>query len=542
MKSAFVCCGIFLSALGMPTAAQTVPDAGSLQQQIERQRPQVIPGVQLPDTQPAPTVPTKGPLLIVRQFRFAGNTLISTEQLSTTVARFLDQPLDFTRLQLAAAAVADAYREAGWVVRAYLPEQDIQDGLVKIQIVEAVFGKVQHEGAPTRRVSPTQIDQIFSAHQKPGEFANAYALDRALLLSDDLPGVSVTGSMVAGANEGETDLVLTSANEPLALGEVATDNFGARSTGSDRLTATMDLRSPLGQGDLFSSNLIHTRGNKYMRIVYTAPLGGKGWRVGANASQLNYTLIGADFASLMAKGSSTSTGLESSYPMVRSRQGNLYIDLRYTQSQFENQSLGSISSRYTIKATSIGLSGNRFDQWGGGGITSANVIWHSGQRHNDLSNDMDHFNKLTYGLSRQQAVSPSVSFHAAIAGQTSGSTLDSSEKFYLGGANGVRAYPANEGAGSSGLTSNLELRWKLEDSVSLAAFYDFGRVNNGDGSASYSLKGTGLWLGLQSHTGAYLKAIWARRLGENPNPTWTGLDQDGSLDRDRWWLSAKLPF
>jgi hypothetical protein len=39
-----------------------------------------------------------------------------------------------------------------------------------------------------------------------------------------------------------------------------------------------------------------------------------------------------------------------------------------------------------------------------------------------------------------------------------------------------------------------------------------------------------------------LQAIWARRLGENPNPSASGLDQDGTLDKDRWWLSAKLPF
>jgi hemolysin activation/secretion protein len=271
-------------------------------------------------------------------------------------------------------------------------------------------------------------------------------------------------------------------------------------------------------------------------------MGGRGWRIGANASQLRYTLVGADFAALKAEGASTNSGLEASYPLVRSRQGNLYLDLRYNQSRFDNQSLGSVSSYYKIKAASVGLNGNRFDQWGGGGITNANMVWHSGQRNNDLLNTMDHFSKLAFGLSRQQVVSPSVSFHAAMAGQTSSSTLDSSEKFYLGGANGVRAYPANEGAGNSGLTTSLEVRWKLEDNVSLAAFYDFGRVNNSDGSASYSLKGSGLWLGLQSHAGAYLKAIWARRLGENPNPNSTGLDQDGTLDKDRWWLSAQLPF
>jgi hemolysin activation/secretion protein len=528
----------------MISAAQTVPDAGTLQQQIERQRPQVAPGT--PDsetrTPPAPMAASAGPLVTVRQFRFAGNTLLSAGQLSQAIAKFLNRPLDFAQLQLAASTIADTYREAGWVVRAYLPQQDIQDGTVVIQIVEARFGQVQFEGTPARRIAPQKIEQIFAAHQKPGEFANAYALDRALLLTNDLPGISVTGSLVAGSHEGETDLVLSSADEPLMAGEVATDNFGARSTGSDRETANLELRSPLGVGDLLSSNLIHSRGNDYQRVVYTVPVGGKGWRVGINTSHLSYSLVGADFVALNAHGTSTSTGLEGSYPLVRSRQGNLYLDLRYTQSRFDNQSLGSVSSYYSVKAASIGLNGNRFDQWGGGGITNSNLAWHSGHHNDDLRGTMDHFSKLIYGLTRQQTVSPSVSFHAALSGQTSNNTLDSSEKFYLGGPSGVRAYPANEGAGSSGLTSNLELCWKLDDSVSLAAFYDFGRINNSDGSPSYSLKGTGLWLGLQSHTGAYLKAIWARRLGENPNPSSTGLDQDGSLYQDRWWLSANLPF
>ena len=544
MKSAPVCCGIFLSALGMSAAGQTVPDAGALQQQIERQRPQAVPGVISSEklAAPAPKVSTTGPLITVSQFRFIGNKLINAEQLSAVLASFLNQPLDFKQLQFAAVAVANAYRDAGWVVRAYLPQQDVQDGVVAIQIVEAVFGKVQHEGAPARRISNAQVDRIFADHQKSGEFANAYALDRALLLTDDLPGISVSGSLTAGATEGETDLLLASVDEPMVLGEVATDNFGARSTGSDRLTATLERRSPLNLGDQLTSNMIRSRGNDYLRIAYTLPIGGRGWRVSASASLLSYSLVGAEFSALKAQGTSGTSGLEASYPLIRSRQGNLYADFRYSQSRFDNQSLGSVSSYYSINAGSVGLNGNRFDQWGGGGITSANLNWQSGQRKNEITNTMDRFSKLVFGLSRQQAVSPSVSFHAALAGQTSNSTLDSSEKFYLGGANGVRAYPANEGAGNSGLTTSLEVRWRLEDSVSLAAFYDFGRISNSDGSASYNLKGTGVWLGLQSHAGAYLKAIWAHRLGENPNPTSAGLDQDGSLDKDRWWLSAQLPF
>jgi hypothetical protein len=38
------------------------------------------------------------------------------------------------------------------------------------------------------------------------------------------------------------------------------------------------------------------------------------------------------------------------------------------------------------------------------------------------------------------------------------------------------------------------------------------------------------------------KAVWSRRIGENPNPTNAGNDQDGSLNTDRVWLSLSQQF
>ena len=89
----------------------------------------------------------------MRRFTFAGNTLLPSAQLEPLVAGFLDRPLSFAELQLAPAAIANQYREAGWIVRAYLPGQQIIDGVVTIQVVEAVFGGAQIEGPPPRRVS-----------------------------------------------------------------------------------------------------------------------------------------------------------------------------------------------------------------------------------------------------------------------------------------------------------------------------------------------------------------------------------------------------
>ncbi len=59
---------------------------------------------------------------------------------------------------------------------------------------------------------------------------------------------------------------------------------------------------------------------------------------------------------------------------------------------------------------------------------------------------------------------------------------------------------------------------------------------------TYSLQGAGLALAWQSSAGLNVKATLARRIGNNPNPTATGNDQDGSLTQNRFWLTASWTF
>jgi hemolysin activation/secretion protein len=129
--------------------------------------------------------------------------------------------------------------------------------------------------------------------------------------------------------------------------------------------------------------------------------------------------------------------------------------------------------------------------------------------------------------------------------------MDSSEKFYLGGPVGVRAYPNNEGGGSEGQLMTLELRQNLPKDLVLTAFYDHGHVtvnksNDFAGAANpneMTYKGAGLQLAWYGPKNINLKAIWSRRMGDNPYPVEiTGNDQDGTKKLDRYWLSASIPF
>lgn len=548
---AVVVCTPLASAL-----AQTAPDAGALQRQIESEQKPALPPSAIPikPAEPAELKSTPGIKVTVTAFRFAGNTLLSSEALAPVVVEYLDRPLDFSDLQQAAAAVATAYRKAGWIVRTYLPKQDVSEGVVTIQVVEAVFGGALLEGAPPVRVEAQRLLSAIDVAQPKSAPINANKLDRSLLILDDLPGVMVSGSLKKGQGENETDLVLMTNDEPFINAEVGVDNTGSRATGEGRSTGALYLNSPLGVGDQAIVNVIHSRGNDYGRLAYSIPVGNAGWRTGVNVSHLQYDLVASDFKGLEANGKSTSYGLDASYPLIRSRLQNLYLGLNYAHKRFDNEANQATTSHYDIDNYSLSLNGNQYDKLGGSGANAVGLVLSHGSV--DLGNvDLAEnasleggFTKLNYYLNRQQLISERISAFVGFTGQAANENLDSAEKFYLGGANGVRAYPANEGGGADGQLVNLELRGRLPQNLVLTGFYDWGyvRINHHNTSNtnpnSYILKGAGLALAWRAYEGLNLQTTWARRIGDNPNPTATGTDQDGSLDKNRWWITASFSF
>jgi hemolysin activation/secretion protein len=116
--------------------------------------------------------------------------------------------------------------------------------------------------------------------------------------------------------------------------------------------------------------------------------------------------------------------------------------------------------------------------------------------------------------------------------------------------NGVRAYPTGEGSGSDGQLVQLELRHNLDNGINLTGFYDWGMVWQyhdtmfpgapKDNDLIY--RGFGASIGYTTNDGMTIKATWARKHGHNPNPTQSGNDQDGTRDRNRYWLQLNLPF
>ncbi len=544
------------------TVAQTTPDAGSLLREAER-KPLRLPNP-VPQAVPkAPAGPEMGAVRVqVKAFRISGNTLISESDLQAVLLPWVGKETSFAELQQATNAVAEAYRARGWFARPQLPAQDVNDGVVSIHIIEGRLGAVRlDDGGKELRTDRAMVTDTMTARQKSGDPLNLDALDRSTNILNDTPGVAVATILAPGQNTGDTDAVVKVQDKPLYSGTAMLDNQGARSTGADKISVSLMMDSPRGIGDQIALNGNTSEGSQYLKLAYALPWGRDGARVGASTSAMRYTLIG-DLASLNARGDAQTFGVNTSYPLLRSGTKNIAFAAALDRKTYYNEASQLATSQKVADVVLLALSGDLLDGLGQGGMTmwginlTAGQINLSGNATNQGAdrvgaNTEGNYQKWGYNLARLQRLSDKTSLWASFSGQSAAKNLDSSEKFSLGGASGVRAYPLSEGSGDDGWLATLEVRYNLLPELQISVFYDQGQIKLSHDNAytgapvvnEASLKGYGVGLSWTQSGNYAVRASLAHRIDDNPlaSPI-NGKDGDGSLTLDRLWFTATKFF
>ncbi|NYZ15110.1 ShlB/FhaC/HecB family hemolysin secretion/activation protein [Azospirillum sp. RWY-5-1] len=473
----------------VPAMGQVPPNAGSLQRMLRDGVPDLAP--QRPPAAPAEpeAPPDTGPRLLVKGFVIDGATLIPQAELQTLLSGRVGKEQSLRDLQDAARSIADAYRVRGYFARAFLPAQDVTDGIVRIQVVEGRFGRVIRQDEPTR-ADGTFVESVVAARLKPGEPYSLADLERGLLLANDLPGISADGTLKAGAAPGTSDLTLAVRDTPVATAQIGADNAGTRSTSLYRANAGLSLNGLTGYGDQLAVRTIASTRLTYGQAGWSVPLGPDGWQAGLLMTALRYRL-GGSYEDTDGRGVAITQSASITYPLIRSSTETLRLRAAYEHGRFDDDILGEPLHRKRINKGRLALVGDRSDGWGGGGLSSYQLVLTSGVLDlsrldgdlalDELSTRSDgRFTKLTFEFQRDQALATDLFLRARIAGQWSGGNLDSSEQFSLGGPGGVRAYPVNEAPGDSGLLATLELHRPFADGwasgLDLFGFVDAGAI------------------------------------------------------------------
>lgn len=553
--------------LGVPGAlAETLPDAGSLIRDIAGSARQTRPSATLPPVMLSGEEKgeTRGIKIVVKDFRITRATLFPEGELKALLADLLGKELTLAQLQQAALRISDFYRQRGYFARALLPKQVVQDGVVEITVLESTLGGVDVTQPYPRRAKPEVAKQMVLAQQKIGEPLKPEDVLYGLKLVNEVPGYAVTATLKPGAKERETNLTISMEDAPLFNGMAMLDNQGVKATGAERLVGALNLNNPSGWGDQASLMGLASEGNNFVRGAYTFGLGYSGLRAGVNATALNYKLIGG-YSSLKASGSANLYGATLAYPLARSSALNLSANASVDNKRFVNDASDANTSDKTVRTLSLSVLGDYLDGlWGGGlnqfslGLAAGNADLASNA--SDLASDQASvrtqggYQKLSYSLARLQKLTDRAGMFVGLSGQLANRNLDSSEKFSLGGPNGVRAYPLGEGSGDQGWLLVSELRYNLADNLQLFGFVDAGGLTthratwagwndtNPEQPNSYTLSGAGLGLNWAGKENYMVRATIAGRLGSNPGRDASGNDSDGARQYSRLWVQLIKPF
>lgn len=550
-------------------------DAGA----IMKQETDIQNRLSLPDSIPTNFLDLEKPeqqkgnglTILVKRFVLKGEiNVVSEEKLQDLIADLLDKPLSFQQIQSAADRINRYYTEQGYfLAQAIIPKQEVVDGTIVIYITE---GKLDKE--EPIKINPSKlrlkesavkryIDQALSKNLKQA------SLERGILNLNDNPGITSSASLEPGKEAGSTKIVLDVSEGPLLDGSVVADNFGSRYTGSERVSANLNLNNPSGYGDGFNFSGVTAVEQKFdmLKIGYGLPIGRSGLRGNLSYTDLFFKL-GKTLKPLNGVGHSRSWSYGLTYPIYRSAETALMLAGGYDWKASYNEMGGAATSDKRTNVFNGGLTLSHVDKILGGGFTQLQTAYVVGdidlsRNASNYAADQDvggaktdgKYQKSTFQLVRIQRGTEHLSFQGLLGGQYAQTNLDGSEKFMLGGPAGVRAYPAGEASGDHGYRFSLDAKYALATGtrvgdIVLSTFYDYGKIWQYENTSlitdltnnSYHLSGWGVGMDVVAVGKYTLKTGWAKAIGSNPGRAADGNNSDGLSHQSRWWLMGNVSF
>lgn len=432
--------------------------------------------------------------LDVSAYRIDGVDPEHLDEIRELLTPYVGKKRSFEDLSSAAQVVtAFLQRELGYYLAyAYLPAQDIKNGVVTIAALPGVLESVevvwpQDELRVNRDIVESHLNRL-----RPGTVIRVDEVERVVFLLNDLRGIRMSFAIKPGTQAGKAILVATPTNDKALTGSVGLDANGSRYAGTYRGIGTFSWESPFGMGDSFSVSHLQseTGGLDFTLLGYTLPVGSNGLKLGVNVSTVNYSLEENDFP-LGLNGDAESIGAFALYPLVRSRNLNVFALAGFEKKEFtDRQSLSGLETVKELDTFRVALSGDSRDGWVGGGLNFFNFGVEESKTNypagvpfglDDELNAM----RVNYSFGRLQSVIPGkLMLWSFLRGQHALDNLDSSEQCSLGGATAVRAFAQGETSGDSCDLFTLEARYlpsanwfgSTARELSFNVFYDQGRV------------------------------------------------------------------
>ena len=417
-----------------------------------------------------------------------------------------------------ANTVTNYYRGKGFfLARAYIPEQVVQDGVIKIHVIESFLDRVVFDG--NKVYSDEQLEKLFT--DLIGNSIYKDSIEQKLFFLNDLPGLEASSVFGPGAKPGSAAMLVKVKDEK-RRGFVSFDNYGSIFTGENRLRLHYDFNNTFNSADRLSLNLLANfspQNGLYGDLSYVQPVFNSKYRIGGGISYNQFD-VGQELEDLGITGESLIANGFISKNIIRSRLDNLTVGIDLSLKNATSKVIDTVAAEDKLTVFRFDAAYGGIDRWKWPAQHSATASLSVGvadflgsmdSNGNELSGRRGgsgqfaggDFSKLVLSYTRSQPIFELQTLLFRYRGQYTSDMLVAIEQFSLGGPDTVRAYPVAEALVDKAtflsfewiafVSPEIEYTWlnKFQFSV----FYDYAKGSKNDplvnDIASVTLAGPG---------------------------------------------------
>ncbi|MDX2253897.1 MAG: ShlB/FhaC/HecB family hemolysin secretion/activation protein [Pseudanabaenaceae cyanobacterium bins.39] len=293
-----------------------------------------------PTTPQTPEVPNNNTSesIIVKKFEIVGSTVFSDAELAEITKDYLNKPISINELFQIRSKITKLYLDNKYATSgAYIPEQNFQSGIFRIQIVEGGIEEIKVTGL-TRLNQGYVQSRIGIATQKP---LNTNRLLEALQLLQINPLIeSISANLSPSSQPGLNNLEVKVTEAKTFTLPITFDNGRTPSVGTDRRQIQLSEANLSGLGDRLNLSYSNTDGSNSYDFSYTVPFNPYNGTISLNFGTSSSRVIQAPFDFLDIVSSSRNYGLSIRQPLLQSTSQEFALGLTLNRTESQASLLG----------------------------------------------------------------------------------------------------------------------------------------------------------------------------------------------------------
>jgi hemolysin activation/secretion protein len=489
-----------------PNLANPVPQGSPVPRILPPAPPSVSPGAVVPPpSAPGAEVPNQP--VRVGSVEIEGVTAYPQPEIAQLAGGLVGPAVPLPRIDAARQAILQRYRADGYVLTTVSVNLDAK-GRLRFVVTEGRIASVKLDGD----IGPagTQVLRFLNrlTEQQP---IDSVTLERYLLLAQDVPGITLRAVLEPSSDQPGALNLIAQVSRQAVSGLATIDNRAFNQTGPIEMLGLLDFNSFTSLGEKTEVSYFHTFPNSqnFGQASTEVFVGASGLKLRIYAGY-GLTVPTGSLGQTGYNGTTTVFGGQATYPVIRSRQQTLNVNLSLdaiesnitttnngprSRQSFDSLRVLRLGEDYALSDLLLGADRSAINALS---VRVSQGLKLLGARTNGTAqdaprqNEQNGFTKINFEASRTQTLfSPwegaSVALMGLLTGQWTDAILPPAEQFYLGGARFTRGYYAGQVPGDKALAATTELQLNtgfettvfgksLDVSSQFYLFYDWGET------------------------------------------------------------------